>query len=117
MGELKAGGFSFSWRRNVLEAATLGFSRVWAKEKQGKGFINRPGKSGIRSRFKKLCGKTSWYQQKSLKPKSADKIQIQETNAQNPGKRRNRNKPKYTECYVHSIYTWKHSEEEAVEPR
>ena len=40
MGELKAGGFSFSWRRNVLEAATLGLPRVWAKEKQGKGFIN-----------------------------------------------------------------------------
>ena len=41
MGELKAGGYSKSWRQEVLEAGLVGYGRMWAKEIKEGHPINR----------------------------------------------------------------------------
>ena len=72
MDELKLGGYSHQWRINVLDAATKGFCKIWAKDKTGRGQINRPGHMGSTgTRFNRLCEKTTWFQDESLQPKPA----------------------------------------------
>ena len=68
MDELKLGGYSQTWRVKALDAGTKGFCKIWNKEKLGTGHVNRPGHKGTtKRRFKKLS-RTSWFQDKALKP-------------------------------------------------
>ena len=63
MDELEHGGYSSSWREKVLEAATRGYERLWMMEIEGKGRLNRPEASSRKTRrWKKLMGKTNWFQ-------------------------------------------------------
>ena len=62
MGELRTGGYSFSWRKEVLDSATRGFLRMREKELQGKGHINRPETEGeTKRRANRLVGRSQWF--------------------------------------------------------
>ena len=105
MDELKLGGYSYKWRVSVLDCATKGFLGVWKKEKKGTGYINRPGYTGTtKSRFKRLCGKTSWIQDKHLQPKSATDPTQSEKEHIVKGRRIQR-PPQFTESVMFVPYT------------
>ena len=79
----------------------------WEKEKKGTGYINRPGYTGTtKSRFKRLCGKTSWIQDKHLQPKSATDPTQSEKEHIVKGRRIQR-PPQFTESVMFVPYTVK----------
>ena len=66
MDELIWGGYSASFRVKILTAAIVGYTRMWNLQREGKGHINRPeATSRSTRRWKKLCGKNTWFKQKS----------------------------------------------------
>ena len=104
MDELKLGGYSHQWRVNALDAATKGFCKIWAKEKTGRGKINRPGHMGSTgTRFKRLCGKTTWFQDKNLQPKPAgEQNEDRDSSGRRTGPKKHQ---KYTESVLFIPYT------------
>ena len=61
--KLGHGGFSQHWREKVLEVAVRGYEKMWGKELEGSGRINRPERSTrtVR-RWKNLVEKSRWFQ-------------------------------------------------------
>ena len=105
MDELKAGGYPTQWRKTTLEAGVKGFMKVWAKEKEGSGKINRPGHQGsIQSRYKKLNGKQSWFQDRVFKHKSEETLTGSNEGRKQVPKRKSRN-PKMIEGVLFIPYT------------
>ena len=64
--ELMKGGFSQNWVKNALGAAATGYARMAKSEIEGKVPVNRPEKSGRKTRLvKKLVGKSTWFKSKN----------------------------------------------------
>ena len=62
MEELRIGGHTLKFRREVLDAACRGYQRMWEREIKGEGKINRPEKaSRLKRRHAKLVGKSIWF--------------------------------------------------------
>ena len=54
----------------ILETGINGYIKVWGKERRETGRINRAGaQKSVGSRYKKLCGKTTWFQEKAFQNK------------------------------------------------
>ena len=63
MQELKEGGFPQAWREDALLSAVTGYERMWRKEVEGKGRLNRPAHTTVVGRrWKRLIGRTRWFQ-------------------------------------------------------
>ena len=62
MEELGAGGYSEDWRMRIIEAAIIGYERMWELEVKGQGFVNRPDyHTKLKRRWGKLVGKQNWF--------------------------------------------------------
>lgn len=62
MGELRAKGYSTSWRREVLESGLTGFRRMWPKEIEEGVRLNRPeAKTRLKRRAAYLVGQSTWF--------------------------------------------------------
>ena len=64
--DLKRGGFSQSWIKNALEAASVGYGRNIKSEISGGRRVNRPESFGQKRRIvKRLIGKSTWFKSKA----------------------------------------------------
>ena len=65
MGELKLGGYTKPWRREVLQAGLLGYGRMWASEVREDRPLNRPEVSTrAKRRANRLVGNRNWFKPK-----------------------------------------------------
>ena len=68
MGELKAGGYSTSWRRDILQSGLLGFGRMWSLQETDCKRINRPeATTALKRRAPNLVGQQTWFKGKLAK--------------------------------------------------
>ena len=66
MSELAMGGYTHTWRMDVLQAGIKGYSRMWASETDGKGWVNRPEHAtATKRRAEKLTGASNWFKKTS----------------------------------------------------
>ena len=78
--------------------------KIWQKEKLGLGHINRPGYTGAtKSRYRRLCSKTHWFQDKALQPRDQNEPESPGRTGKNPKKKRRQ--PKFTEGVLFIPYT------------
>ena len=71
MTELGHGGYSLKWRKEVLQDAIKGYTRIWQLEVDQKVHVNGPEwASANKRRAQKLVGKATWF----IKPKSDMKV-------------------------------------------
>ena len=68
ISDLRRGGFKDEWISMTVNAGITGYGRMVKNEIEGKCPVNRSEKFSFTSRrFKKLCGKQSWFKQKTEK--------------------------------------------------
>ena len=66
MEELRIGGHTLEFRKEALDSATRGYTRMWEKQVKGEGWVNRPeGSTRQARRHNKLLGKTNWFKNKT----------------------------------------------------
>ena len=79
-----------------MESTWTGYERILSAQVKGEGRINRPGHASVSlRRWKRLCGRTQWFQPQKRKPVDAS--------MENPRKRQKVDKEKEEERKVESI--------------
>ena len=103
MGELEAGGYKFAWRKEVLNSAITGYSKMRLKEIKGTGWVNRPESSGeTKRRANRLTGKSTWFKEKQFFEDTNEET----SNKSKPsGKEKQRNPPAKVEGVMFVPYT------------
>merc|ERR1711954_53024 len=75
------GGYSQSFRENVMNSACQGFAKIWKAECQGTGYINRPSHvTKTARRAMRLAGSQNWFKKKTQEQKNSNANPAPKTN-------------------------------------